>query len=59
MVGTKLLFFNTTWTFEFVLIPHGVNCKSSKSHGLILYFSLIFFDMFTQEGGFELINFAS
>jgi hypothetical protein len=27
-------------TFKFILIPHGVNCKSSKSQELILYFLL-------------------
>jgi hypothetical protein len=26
-------------TFEFILIPHEVNCKSDKPQELILYFS--------------------
>jgi hypothetical protein len=43
MVGTKLFFFffwHITGTSKFVLIPQGVNCKSGKPQGLILYFSL-------------------
>jgi hypothetical protein len=40
MVVIKLFFFlHTIGTFKFVLIPHGINCKSSKPHRLILYFS--------------------
>jgi hypothetical protein len=29
-----LFFWHTSETSEFILIPHGVNCKSSKPQGL-------------------------
>jgi hypothetical protein len=50
MEGTKLVFFfffwHTTGTFNFILIPHGVNYKSRKPRRLILYFSLVFYFSF-------------
>jgi hypothetical protein len=39
IVWTKLFILDTIGTSKFVLILHGVNCKSGKPHGLILYFS--------------------
>jgi hypothetical protein len=41
-VESKLFFWNTSGTSEFILIPHEANCKSDKSYEMILYFSLIF-----------------
>jgi hypothetical protein len=41
--GSDLYFRHTTKTFEFILIPHRVNCKSSKPHELILHFFLFSF----------------
>jgi len=41
--GSDLYFRHTAKTFEFILIPHRVNCKSSKPHELILHFFLFSF----------------
>ena len=40
VVRTKLSFWHTSGTSEFILIPQRANCNSGKLQGLILHFSL-------------------
>ena len=35
---TKLFVWHISETFEFILIPHGVNYKLGKLHGQVLHF---------------------